>query len=460
MNSAAVSVNPFTGQEIKRYPFLAANEIERELTEVERGFREWRETTIERRAQVLSKMASILRRNQQQMALMITREMGKPITQAKAEIEKCAMLCDWYIENGPRMLADETSSVTNGEAYVSYLPIGAVFAVMPWNFPFWQVMRGAVAILLGGNAYVLKHSSNVMGAAYMLLDAWKESGLPRGVFSVMNVDHDWSGKIIEDRRIAAVTVTGSMRAGAAVASRASAQLKKSVLELGGSDPFIVLGDADLERAAASAAEARFQNTGQVCIAAKRFIVSESVHDEFLRLFEEKVRRLPVGNPEFPETFIGPMARTDLRDELHRQVTDSIRQGAKLLMGGNYLPEFETGAFYRPTILADVSPGMRCFKEEVFGPVASVIRVRDADHAIEMANLSDFGLSGAIWTRDEAAARKIARRLETGGVFINGSSATDPRVPVGGTKRSGYGRELSHFGMHEFLNAQTVWIGRK
>ncbi len=461
MGQFAISINPFNRQELQRYPFSSPREVEIELVKIDKGYRQWRGISIEARTKVISEMAKILRRDQPAMALMITREMGKPITQARAEIEKCAGLSEWYAENGPAFLRDESTSMTNGEAYVSYLPIGPVLGVMPWNFPFWQVLRGAVAILLGGNAYVLKHSSNVMGSAYMLLDAWTESGLPAGAFSVLNIDHELASKVIEDRRIAAVTVTGSVRAGAEIAATAGSVLKKSVLELGGSDPFVVLHDADLEKAAGSAAEARFQNTGQVCIAAKRLIIEQSVLPEFTRLFVEKVKALKIGNPEAPDSYIGPMAREDLRAELHKQVQDSIQQGARLILGGDFLSqEFERGNFYQPTVLASVTPAMTSFREEVFGPVASIISARDSEHALELANTSDFGLSGAIWTRDQAKARAMARRFETGGVFINGLSATDARVPVGGVKRSGYGRELSHFGLHEFTNAQTVWIDRK
>lgn len=458
------TINPFNGEKLKDYPLETARDIEATLVKVDRGFKLWREFAVENRARVILKMAEVLKHHRGEMATMITHEMGKPMTQALAEIDKCAMLCEWYAENGPRLLNDEPASMNNGRAYVSYLPLGAIFAVMPWNFPFWQVMRGAVSILLGGNAYVLKHSANVMGAAYMLLNAWKEAGLPEGVFTVMNIDHDQAGKVIEDSRIAAVTVTGSVRAGRAVAAKAGSVLKKSVLELGGADPFIVLSDADLDRAVASAVEARFQNTGQVCIAAKRLIIEESIIAKFTDLFIAKVKALRMDNPLKTETYIGPMARFDLRDELHRQVQKTIKEGAHLVLGGSFAgDEIEDGArgnFYQPTILNGVKPGMTAFREEVFGPVASIIEARSAEHALELANHSDFGLSGAIWSADETRARLLARKLETGAVYINGMSVTDPRVPVGGVKQSGYGRELSHFGLHEFTNVQTVWIDRR
>ncbi len=460
MSQAAISINPANRTELNRYAFDSAGEVESVLHRVDLGFKIWRKETIENRVQVIRAMAKVMRRESETMSLMITREMGKPIAQAKAEIEKCAALCDWYAEHGPSMLADELRAMPNGRAFVSYQPIGAIFAVMPWNFPFWQVMRGAVAILLGGNAYVLKHSSNVMGAAYMLEKAWTESGLPAGVFAVVNVGHEEASRIIADRRIAAATVTGSVRAGRAVAATAGANLKKSVLELGGSDPFIVLSDANLEAAVKNAVESRYQNTGQVCIAAKRFIVEESAMPAFTDLFVEKVKNLKTGNPEAKENYVGPMARADLRNELHKQVQASVSEGARLILGGHFIGgELDGGNYYAPTILTNVKPGMTAFKEEIFGPVASLIVARDSEHALELANQSDFGLCSAIWSSDEERARTMARRMETGGVFINGMSATDPRVPVGGVKQSGYGRELSHFGMHEFLNAQTVWIDR-
>ena len=461
----SISVNPFTEKEIQRFPHLEGSDVETVLDRVQRGFRTWRDVSVEDRVRVIFKMGQIMRRDQLQMAKMITDEMGKPVTQALAEIEKCAGLCDWYAEHGPKMLRDESTTIANGEAYVSYLPIGAIFAVMPWNFPFWQVLRGAVAILLGGNAYVLKHSSNVMGAAYLLEKAWRESGLPDGTFTIMNIDHDVTGKVIRDRRIAGATVTGSVRAGSVVASIAGSVLKKSVLELGGADPFIVIGGADLERAVESGVEARYQNTGQVCIAAKRFIVEESVLGKFTDLFIEKVKLLRIGNPNEKENYIGPMARRDLRDQLHSQVQKTVKEGAHLACGGEFQQsDFgfgrSVGFFYQPTVLTAVEPGMTAFKEELFGPVAAIIKARDEEHALQLANDSDFGLSGAIWSGDEKRARELARRLETGAVYINGMSATDARVPVGGVKNSGYGRELSHFGMHEFLNAQTVWLNRK
>jgi succinate-semialdehyde dehydrogenase len=328
---------------------------------------------------------------------------------------------------------------------------------MPWNFPYWQVMRGAIPIILAGNAYVMKHAPNVMGCAYLLRSIWAEAGLPDGVFSVATISNELVSKLILDRRIAAVTVTGSVRAGSAIAGQAGAALKKSVLELGGSDPFIVLADADLDGAVRAAVVGRFQNTGQVCIAAKRIILERPIQQEFTERFVKAVQELRLGDPEDSDCYLGPMARYDLRDELDRQVQATIDGGATLLTGGAKLNG--RGNFYAPTILSDVVPGMAAFDQEIFGPAASLIAADSAAHAIELANASDFGLSGAIWTADERNAKDFARKIHTGGIFVNGFSASDPRVPIGGVKKSGYGRELSHFGLREFMNAQTVWFDR-
>ncbi|MFV3335338.1 NAD-dependent succinate-semialdehyde dehydrogenase [Pseudomonas sp. NY15437] len=453
---AAISRSPATGQELARYTFEDAAQLEASLARTDAAFRQWRETSIAERVAVLRKMAEVLRANVEPMARMEAQEMGMPVTQARGEINKCANLCEWYADNGPAMLEDEKTSIEG--AYISYLPLGPVLAVMPWNFPTWQVMRGAVSIILGGNTYVLKHAPNVMGCAYQLRDAWLQAGLPEGVFEVLNVEPPLVSKAIADDRIASIAVTGSVGAGAAIASQAGAALKKCVLELGGSDAFIVLADADLDAAVKAAVASRFGNCGQVCIAAKRMILEESIAPAFTEKLLAAVKALKIGDPLADDTFVGPMARFDLRDELHGQVQQAIADGATLLLGGHKL-EGE-GNYYAPTVLADVKPGNTAFKKEIFGPVASLIVARDAEHALELANDSEFGLSGAIWTADKAKAQHMARRLVSGGVFINGFSASDPRVPIGGVKKSGFGRELSHFGLREFTNPQTVWIDRK
>ncbi|CAB3786105.1 NAD-dependent succinate-semialdehyde dehydrogenase [Pararobbsia alpina] len=455
-HDAAISVNPASGETIERYPYQSPAELHRALDAAVNGFRQWAATPVLTRMNLFSNFARLLRRDIDELGRMAANEMGKPITQARAEVEKCAVLCDWYAENGAEILRDEATKIGE-QAYVSFLPIGPILAVMPWNFPFWQVVRGAIPILVGGNAYVLKHAPNVMGCAYLLQRLFAEVGLPEGAFSVVNITNDLVSTAISDPRIAAVTVTGSVRAGSAIASQAGAALKKSVLELGGSDPFIVLADADLDRAVQAATVGRFQNTGQICIAAKRIILEAPIAEAFTERFVSAVAQLKMGSPLDESTYLGPMARFDLRDELDRQVRDSVEQGARVLVGGSKVEG--RGNFYAPTILADVKPGMTVFDQETFGPVASLIVSRDADHAIAMANDSEFGLSGALWTEDKSRAKELARRIETGGMFINGFSASDPRVPIGGVKKSGYGRELSYFGVVEFMNAQTVWFDR-
>lgn len=344
------------------------------------------------------------------------------------------------------------------KAYVSYLPLGVVLGIMPWNFPYWQVMRAAVPILMGGNGFLLKPAENIVGTAQLLDAAWRDAGLPEGTFIAANISREGTSRAIADDRIAAVTLTGSVAAGRSIAAQAGQALKKVVLELGGSDPFIVLADADLDAAVDAAVASRFQNTGQVCIAGKRIIVEDAVYDRFVAQFCQKVQALTIGDGRDPANRIGPMARQDLLEQLDAQVRASVDAGAQLLVGGHQLDH--PGAFYAPTVLAGVEPGMQAFDTETFGPVASISRARDADHAVELANQSEFGLSGNLWSGDRARAMQLARRLQTGGVFVNGFSASDPRVPIGGVKKSGFGRELSHFGIREFVNAQTVWFDKR
>ncbi len=451
-------MNPATGEFIERFEFQSETAVENMLMAASDGFGRWRKTPMNERAAILRRMAEALRANAQPFAETITREMGKILPESKAEVEKCAVECEWYAEHGPGMIADEPTGINGSTAYISYLPIGPILAIMPWNFPFWQPMRAAVPLLLGGNTVVLKPAPNVMRCGLNLQLAWQESGLPDGVFTVLNAANEHIEQVIADRRIAAVTVTGSPRAGAAVAAAAGRALKKSVLELGGSDPFIVLADADLPRAVEQGIKARFSNAGQVCICAKRFILEESIANEFTERFAEAARELTVGNPLDQTTKLGPIARHDLREALHQQVESTVAAGATVLTGGHKVSG--SGFFYAPTVLTDVQPGMSAFDEETFGPVAAMTVARDAEHAVELANNSVYGLSGNLWSRDEARARELARRLDTGGVFINGFSASDPRVPIGGVKHSGYGRELSYFGLREFLNAQTVWLNRR
>ncbi|MEE5121131.1 aldehyde dehydrogenase family protein [Pseudomonas alliivorans] len=456
-NTHAISTNPATGEQIGHYPFASDAELENSLARAAASFSVWKRTTIDERAGLIIALGKTLREDANAIAQMISQEMGKPIKQALGEVEKCAQLCDWYAAQGPAMLAAEPTLVENDKARIEYRPLGPILAVMPWNFPIWQVLRGAVPTLLAGNTYVLKHAPNVMGCAYLMLDAFKRAGFPEAVFEVINATQDGVSRAIADPRIAAVTLTGSVRAGQAIGAQAGAALKKSVLELGGSDPFIVLNDADLDQAVKAAVIGRFQNTGQVCAAAKRLIIEDGVVEEFTRRFVEETRKLAIGDPLSSETYIGPMARLDLRDELDAQVQATLAEGATLLLGGERIAG--QGNFYAPTVLGDVTDQMTSFKQELFGPVASIITARDARHALELANDSDFGLTATVYTRDLELAEQLADELDTGGVFINGYSASDPRVTFGGVKKSGYGRELSHFGVREFTNAQTVWRDR-
>ncbi|WP_339560367.1 aldehyde dehydrogenase family protein [Pseudomonas sp. EA_65y_Pfl1_P113] len=454
----ALSINPVNGETVASYPYETHQQLDAALDRATRAFRTWRRQPVSQRAELLLNLASALRDQAEEMAQTIILEMGKPIAQARAEIEKCAQLSEWYAAHGPAMLAPEPTLVDNGSAQIEYRPLGPILAVMPWNFPVWQVLRGAVPTMLAGNTYVLKHAPNVMGSAYLIQQTFKKAGFAEGLFEVINVANEGVTKAIADPRIAAVTLTGSVRAGIAIGSQAGAALKKCVLELGGSDPFIVLNDADLDAAVQAALIGRFQNSGQVCAAAKRLIIEAGVVDAFTAKFLEASRALIMGDPTCAATYIGPMARFDLRDELHDQIQATLEEGATLLLGGNKVPG--AGNFYAPTVLANVTDQMTSFKQELFGPVASIITARDADHAVALANDSEFGLTASIFTTDPAKARDIANQLETGGIFVNAFSVSDPRVAFGGVKKSGFGRELSHFGVREFCNAQTVWLDRK
>jgi len=456
MTDFAISRNPTTGEILAQYPMQNASELEQALNTSATAYKEWRQSSMATRVSVLRQLSQQLREREPELTRMITLEMGKPVAQARGEILKCANLCDWYAEHGPAMLADQPSQVP--DAWQSFRPIGVILAVMPWNFPFWQVLRGAVGMLLAGNTYLLKHAPNVMGSATLMAELFDATDLPKGGFNVINVDNEGVSAAIKDDRIAAVAVTGSVRAGAAIAAQAGAALKKTVLELGGSDPFIVLADADLDEAVKSAVTGRYQNTGQVCMAAKRFIIEASIADQFEKRFVDAVKSLKIGDPLDEQTFIGPMARADLRDELDEQVKASLREGARLVLGGEKIAG--QGNYYAPTILADVTNDMTAFRQELFGPVAAIAVANDAQHALEIANNSDFGLSATVWTADEEVAARMSDELEVGAVFINGNGASDPRVTIGGVKKSGYGRELSHFGVHEFCNVQTVWKNRR
>ena len=450
------TVDPSRGETLAVYEPDTPAAVDGKLAAASRAFAAWRGTGAAERAAMLPEIATRLRERKTELATLAVHEMGKTLVEAEAEVEKCATACDYYAANGPGQLADEPVETNASRSFVAFRPLGVLLAVMPWNFPYWQVFRAAAPALMAGNVVALKHAANVTGVALEIQRTLEAAGLPKGIFSTLVVAGRDMEAVVADPRIAAVTLTGSEGAGSAVAATAGKHLKKTVLELGGSDAFIVLADADLEAAARTAVRARFQNAGQSCIAAKRFLVEAAVHDAFLEAFAGFTRELIVGDPLERSTQMGPLARADLRDALVAQVEASVQAGARVVQGGN--PLARPGYFYAPTILDRVDTSMRVFAEETFGPAAAVVRVRDAEEAIELANASPFGLGGNLWTRDLERAEQIAARLESGAVFVNGMTASDPRLPFGGVKKSGYGRELSAFGIHEFVNIQTVWIG--
>ncbi|MFT4062313.1 MAG: NAD-dependent succinate-semialdehyde dehydrogenase [Edaphocola sp.] len=454
MSKQLVSVNPFDQQEIARYDTDSPQAIETKLRQAAKAFGEWKILAPQERAAYIRTLAGHLLRNKQYMAQIATDEMGKPISQAVAEVEKCAASLKYYADNGPQMLAPEVVNTEAGKAFVTYQPLGSVLAIMPWNFPYWQAYRALAPILTGGNAMLLKHASNVTGCALAMEKIAQEAGLPQGLFQVLLVSSADTEAIMADSRIHAVTFTGSTVAGRKVAALAGAHLKKQVLELGGSDAYVVLADADIELAAATCVQSRMTNTGQSCIAAKRFVVVEAIADEFTKMVVEKMKALTWGNPNVEGMQAGPMARMDLRNELHQQVQDSVAKGAVILCGGQ-LPE-GLGAFYPPTVLANVKKGMPAYDEELFGPVAAVIAAKDEAEAIAIANDTEFGLGGALFTKDMAKAEAVATTmLEAGSIFVNDFVKSDARLPFGGIKQSGYGRELSYFGLREFVNVKTV-----
>src|SRR5262249_40318158 len=439
------TVNPSTGEEIEAFAFFTPGRIETVVARADESFRTFRKLSVHKRARLLADLGSALRKDKAQLAKIVSTEMGKILSEAEAEIEKCAHEADWYAEHGPQMMADEPAATGPVHAYVSYLPLGAILAIMPWNFPIWQLTRMAIPTMLAGNVVLVKHSRNTQGSSLEFERVMLEAGFPDGVFQNLILKRDDVGRVINDRRVQGASVTGSVGAGSAVASEAGKVIKKTVMELGGSDAFIVCEDADISKAVEAGIQGRFHNAGQVCLAAKRFILVEKIANKFEQLFVDAAKALRVGDPFNSATDLGPMARADLRDSLHKQVEGSIAKGARVLCGGK--PVHGKGAFYPPTVLSRVTEGMPAFDEETFGPVAAMTRVPDLDAAVRAANASQFGLSSNIWTKNIDVAREVARDLYTGGVFINGFTASDPRVPVGGVKNSGYGRELSHFGAH-------------
>ncbi len=450
------SIDPATGRELAEFPELDEAGIETALSRAWDARGHWRDAGIEIRTNLLRSAAGVLRADKARYAALLTAEMGKPIVEAEAEVEKCAWTAAWLADNAARLLADEPIESTASESYVQYRPLGVILAVMPWNFPFWQAFRAGLPALAAGNVMLLKHSSNVPQSALAIEEVFREAGLPEGVFQTLLIGSAAVERIIGDRRVAGVTLTGSDKAGALVAASAGKALKKTVLELGGSDPFIVLADADVDAAATVACRARNQNNGQSCIAAKRFIVEEAVADDFEQKFTAAVAALKIGNPMERTNQVGPLARADLVDDLERQVNESVRLGARAVVGGKRVPG--DGYYFQPTVLTNVRPGMPAYHEETFGPVAAVIRVKDAEDALRVANDTEFGLGSNVWTSDVERAKRLAGQIEAGMVFVNGMVASDARLPFGGVKRSGYGRELSEHGIKEFTNVQTVWIG--
>ena len=450
------SMDPATEEQLASFPALDAAGIDAALDRARRGFDAWKRVSLDERARRLLALADLVERGKDAYGLLMTREMGKPLAHAVAEAEKCAWVCRYYAEHGPAQLESEPFESTGASCWVEYHPLGAVLGIMPWNFPFWQAMRSAVPTLMAGNVFLLKHSPNVPQCAVALEGLFARAGFPEGVFQNLFAEIEDIPRLLDAPIVQAASLTGSVAAGSSLAAEAGRRIKTTVLELGGSDPFIVMESADLDRAVATAVDARMWNNGQSCIAAKRMLVQRSIADEFTARLIERVSALKVGDPRNPEVEIGPLARRDLRDKVARQVEATVAAGARVAAGGG-VPE-RRGWFYDPTVLVDVPDGSPATDDEIFGPVASVFPVEDLDEAIERANATEFGLCSAIWTNDPDERARAVRDLEAGGVFINGMSASDPRVPFGGVKRSGYGRELGPHAIREFVNVKTVWVG--
>lgn len=449
------SINPATGKVIGRFEELSSEGLDKRIARAAEAFERHSRTSLASRSDRMNRAASILEERARDFARTMTLEMGKPFIQAVAEAQKCARVCRYYAENAERFLEPEIIQTDASKSYVTFQPLGPILAVMPWNFPFWQVFRFTAPALMAGNVALLKHASNVMGCAQEIESLLREAGFDQDEFQALTISSGRVAQVIGDHRVKAATLTGGEGAGKSLGSLSGQELKPSVLELGGSDPFIVLADADLDRAVEVGVKSRMQNNGESCIAAKRFIVEESVWKEFTDRFARRVEELVVGDPMDEDTDIGPLATEQTLTSVHDQVQRSVEQGAKILMGGERLDR--EGFFYVPTILVDVEPGMVAFDEEIFGPIASIIRARDADHAVELANQCPLGLGGAVFTEDLKKGEEIALRLEVGCAFVNGMVKSDPRLPFGGVKASGYGRELSRYGMLEFVNIKTVWI---
>ena len=453
---ALIATNPTDGQTIAEYPEASSLEVEEGIRTAHEVHLDWRRTPFTQRAELMLNAASILRARAREFGELMTLEMGKPVMGGVSEAEKCAWVCEYYAENAQDFLADREVKTDASRSFITFQPMGVVLAVMPWNFPFWQVFRFAAPNLMAGNAGLLKHASNVPGCALAIEEIFREAGFPEGLFRTLLIPGSRVGGVIENPLVRGVTLTGSTPAGRAVAAKSGEMLKKTVLELGGSDPYVILEDADLESAASTCATARLINSGQSCIAAKRFIVVEKVRQAFEERFVAAMAAGRMGDPMDEDTVVGPQARVDLRDELHDQVVRSVEAGARCILGGE-VPA-GPGAYYPPTVLTDVVPGMPAYSEELFGPVASIIPVGGEEEALRVANDSCFGLGAAVFTRDLEKGARIAREeLEAGACFVNAFVRSDPRLPFGGVKESGYGRELSPFGILEFVNVKTVWV---
>jgi succinate-semialdehyde dehydrogenase/glutarate-semialdehyde dehydrogenase len=450
------SVNPATGERVAEYEAHGPDQVAARLEAAARAFAAWSHTPVEARAEVIARAGALLRERRDDLARLATLEMGKTLVSSESEVEKCAWLCEVFSHEAPALLAPVPVATDARTSLVRYDPLGVLLAIMPWNFPYWQAFRAAVPALAAGNTVALKHASNVTGCALAMEKLWQDAGLPEGGFGVLLVPGARASELVEHPAIAAVTLTGSEPAGIAVAEASGRALKKVVLELGGSDPFVVLADADVPNAAHQAVTARTVNNGQSCIAAKRFIVVEPVADAFEQAFGSALGGLKLGDPMARDTDLGPLARPDLLDELDRQVETSVAAGAQVVLGGKRLGG--PGSFYPATLLTRVTPGMPVFDEETFGPVAAVTRARDTAHALELANQSRFGLGASVWTTDVHAALELAKSLEVGNVFVNATVRSDPRLPFGGVRRSGHGRELGPWGLREFVNTKTVWVG--
>jgi succinate-semialdehyde dehydrogenase / glutarate-semialdehyde dehydrogenase len=450
------SINPTTGTLLQEFEALSPEALQHKIEIAAQSFQNYRQTPFAQRSEWLRAAAALLKAKQQEFAELMTLEMGKPITQAIAEVQKCALVCEYYAEQAPQFLADEWVETDASQSWVAYQPLGVILAVMPWNFPFWQVFRAAAPALMAGNTMVLKHASNVPQSALAIESILQQAGFPEGAFQTLLVGSDQVAAIISSPHVKAATLTGSEPAGASLASLAGTQIKKTVLELGGSDPFIVTETADLKEAVAVAIKARLLNNGQSCIAAKRFIVLDTIADTFTEQFVQGFEALKIGDPSQPEVDVGPLASATLREQLHDQVEHAMADGAICLIGGQYWPD-SSGYFYEPTILANIPPASSTYREEFFGPVALLFRVPNLEAAIALANDSPFGLGASVWTQDPQQRDRCIAKLESGSVFINGMVKSDPRLPFGGVKRSGFGRELGLPGIREFVNIKTVWV---